>query len=262
MRFFKKADLGAVQTFETDDLADQLETRRRKRRYAYPAWLCLGSHYLYFGRPVVQGLFWLTGGGLLLWWLVDFFRLPAMVDRHNRRTVDALFRDWRASFRSGLETAPLRSTPPPPQPTWTTQPPPRPAEPAWADRPASPPQDVEPQRPLMVRAPRIGWARHPVRMGSGAVLIAIPILIVALSVLAPRPVYPRGALEPSYRTAREVNVRAAPSTGSPILARLDENLLVRGIVEEVATEGPSHWLRITRGAHEGRYVALQNLDRR
>ncbi len=260
MRFFRKADLGDGRTFDTDDLADQLESRRRKRRYAYPAWLCLGSHYLYFGRPVVQALFWLTGGGLLLWWLVDFFRLPAMVDRHNRRTVDALFRDWRVSFRSGLETAPLPPAPPP-QPTWAAQPPP-PAEPIRAERPAPLPEVAEPQHRLKILSLPAGWARHPVRMGSGAVLVAIPILIVAISVLAPRPVYPRGALEPSYRTAREVNVRASPSTSSPILARMDGNLLVRGIVEEVAGDGPSHWLRITRGAHEGRYVALQNLDRR
>ena len=105
MRALNEAELGTSRTFDTGGLADQLERQRKKRRYAYPAWLCLGSHYLYLGRPVVQALFWLTAGGLLVWWLVDLFRIPALVDRHNRRTVDALFRDWQLGIERRLQDA-------------------------------------------------------------------------------------------------------------------------------------------------------------
>ena len=105
MRALNEAELGSNRTFDTGGLADQLERQRKKRRYAYPAWLCLGSHYLYLGRPVVQALFWLTAGGLLVWWLVDLFRIPALVDRHNRRTVDALFRDWQLGIERRLQDA-------------------------------------------------------------------------------------------------------------------------------------------------------------
>ena len=92
--------------------------------------------------------------------------------------------------------------------------------------------------------------------------MALPILIGGISLLSPRPGYPRGMVEPSYRTGRDVNVRAAPRIGSPLLAQLGEHVLVRRAVEEVEGRGPSRWLRITRGTHAGRYIALQNLDRR
>ncbi|MBI3706327.1 MAG: hypothetical protein HY246_01345 [Proteobacteria bacterium] len=51
-------------------------------------WLLLGSHYLYFGRWLLQLVFWLTLGGLGAWWIVDLFRLPAMLRRHAARVEE------------------------------------------------------------------------------------------------------------------------------------------------------------------------------
>lgn len=251
MRALNEADLGTSRTFDTGGLADQLERQRKKRRYAYPAWLCLGSHYLYLGRPVVQALFWLTGGGLLVWWLVDLFRIPALVDRHNRRTVDALFRDWQLGIERRLRDAAAAVA----RHTYVSPPPAAPPVPLFDDDPW--PDEDDP-----VDAPSPTAPVRRFRAGAAAVLIAIPILLAAISVLAPRPVYPRAVHEPSFRTVRQVNIRALPSTSSAVLAKLEKNVLIRGMVEEVEGRGPSRWLRITRGTHEDRYVALQNLDRR
>jgi hypothetical protein len=49
----------------------------------YLSLLC-ASHYAYLGRWNVQFAYWFTGGGLLLWMLVDAFRLPGMVNEFNR----------------------------------------------------------------------------------------------------------------------------------------------------------------------------------
>jgi hypothetical protein len=49
---------------------------------AYFFWL-IGFHYLYFGRPLVCILYILTGGGVLVWMFIDFFRIPLMVDQFN-----------------------------------------------------------------------------------------------------------------------------------------------------------------------------------
>jgi len=40
-------------------------------------------HYAYQGKWGKQLAFWLTGGGLLVWWFFDFFRLPGMVRDYN-----------------------------------------------------------------------------------------------------------------------------------------------------------------------------------
>ena len=47
------------------------------------AWLLLGWHYLYLGRVGMQFAFWFTAGFLVIGWVIDFFRVPGMVRRHN-----------------------------------------------------------------------------------------------------------------------------------------------------------------------------------
>ncbi len=59
---------------------------------AYLFWFFLGFHYLYMGRVGMQLAFWFTGGGFLIWWIIDFFRVPGIVSNHNNdraRTIMA-----------------------------------------------------------------------------------------------------------------------------------------------------------------------------
>ncbi len=46
---------------------------------AYLYWLCLGSHYYYLENMRTQVIFWVTLGGLGIWWLIDMLRIPGMV---------------------------------------------------------------------------------------------------------------------------------------------------------------------------------------
>jgi hypothetical protein len=57
--------------------------RRKSLLVAYITWLLLGWHYLYLGKIGLQFAFWFTGGGLLVWWLIDLFRMPGVVARRN-----------------------------------------------------------------------------------------------------------------------------------------------------------------------------------
>lgn len=52
---------------------------------AYLLWACLGAHYAYVGKWGVQIFFWLSLGGLLVWWAIDVFRIPSMVRKANAR---------------------------------------------------------------------------------------------------------------------------------------------------------------------------------
>ena len=63
-------------------------SKRRKSLFmAYVAWFLLGWHYLYLGKIGLQFAFWFTAGGFLVWWVLDFFRLPGVVSRLNEDTA-------------------------------------------------------------------------------------------------------------------------------------------------------------------------------
>lgn len=254
MRALRDADLRNVgQLFDSEALADQLESHRKKRRYAYLAWLCLGSHYLYLGRPKTQIFFWLTLGGLLIWWLADFMRMPELVEKQNRRMLSQQLSAWRNLFESHA---------PPAQRThyWPA------AEIDDEEDEEEEDEDIAsatPEPEIAMQAVPVARRRLPLpRSASSLVLIGSAVTVIGVYIFAPPPLYPRGAYEPSYRTTRQVNARALPTTASPIHASIAKNVLIRGEIEDVTTEGPKTWLRITQGPHEGRYVALQNLDRR
>lgn len=74
---------------------------------AYFAWFFGGFHYVYLGRPMMTFLMWLAvalGGIGAIWWLVDAFRLPGMVESCNR----GLAQEERDRKRQeALETATL-----------------------------------------------------------------------------------------------------------------------------------------------------------
>lgn len=91
--------LPAMVRNELDKLPAQrqeefVEEYRRKAKSSGPAyllWFLVGGHYLYLGKWGIQFLFWITLGGLLVWWLADLFRLPGMLRDFNQDVaVDVL----------------------------------------------------------------------------------------------------------------------------------------------------------------------------
>ncbi len=54
--------------------------------------LLVGWHYLYLRRRALQALFWLTLGGLSVWWLLDLFRIRRLVQEHNKQVAAGVMR--------------------------------------------------------------------------------------------------------------------------------------------------------------------------
>ena len=50
---------------------------------AYLFWILLGAHYAYLGKWGIQILFWITFGGLGIWWLIDLFTVSGKVEKYN-----------------------------------------------------------------------------------------------------------------------------------------------------------------------------------
>lgn len=88
---FHALDAETQRAFQRD-----LKQRRKSLGTAYITWLVLGWHYLYLGRILMQLAFWGTLGGFFVWWLIDFFRLPGIVRRHNEDMARQLMVEYRA----------------------------------------------------------------------------------------------------------------------------------------------------------------------
>lgn len=73
--------------FALEILDDLYGYRRKHRLIAWILWAGLGwvgGHRFYLERPGTGVLQLLTGGGMLVWWVVDAWYINAMVDAHNR----------------------------------------------------------------------------------------------------------------------------------------------------------------------------------
>ena len=53
----------------------------------------LGLHYAYVGRVWMTVVFWLTCGGLMIWWFIDLFRVTGMVREYNKSIAITVLRD-------------------------------------------------------------------------------------------------------------------------------------------------------------------------
>lgn len=104
--------------FARDILADLYTYRRKRRALAWLLWVPLGwmgAHRFYLERPITGLLMLITGGGALVWWIVDAFRLGRMVDEHNaeqrRREAEGL-PPIELAFMPPLADDALREPPP------------------------------------------------------------------------------------------------------------------------------------------------------
>ena len=68
----------------------EISHRRKSVLVAYLAWLLLGWHYAYVGKWGWQCLYWFTGAGLLIWMVIDFFRIPGIVGGYNETVADTV----------------------------------------------------------------------------------------------------------------------------------------------------------------------------
>jgi hypothetical protein len=77
--------------FAHEVLDDLYAYRRKRRAVAWLLWALLGwagGHRFYLERPGTGLLMLVTGGGALIWWIADGWRIGAMVRQHNDEQAD------------------------------------------------------------------------------------------------------------------------------------------------------------------------------
>lgn len=65
--------------------------------------LVFGTHYAYLNQWLLQFLYWFTAGGFGIWWFIDLFRIPSMIEAHNNKVADQTLRHVLVKYRYGLK---------------------------------------------------------------------------------------------------------------------------------------------------------------
>lgn len=69
---------------EKDAFYEEFNRKKKSVITAYFCLILLGWHYAYLKKWGLQALCLVTLWGLLLWWIVDWFRVPALVREYNK----------------------------------------------------------------------------------------------------------------------------------------------------------------------------------
>ena len=74
-----------------DEFFEEYNRKQKSVLLGYVLFFLLGAHYAYQKKWGLQILFWFTGGGVFIWWLIDAFRLPSMIGNYNKdKAVDTM----------------------------------------------------------------------------------------------------------------------------------------------------------------------------
>ena len=76
-----------LQDFSSTEKAAYYEELNRRKKSIAVGYLCLiilGWHYAYVKKWGTQIVCLLTFWGLLIWWVVDWFRIPSIINEYNK----------------------------------------------------------------------------------------------------------------------------------------------------------------------------------
>lgn len=87
----------------TDKQKNYVQTKmlnnEKKVSTAYILWFLLGVHYFYLGKPLLNILYWLTGGGFLIWLIIDLFRMKSLVNGVNEKALRSYILEAQAIYK-------------------------------------------------------------------------------------------------------------------------------------------------------------------
>jgi len=87
-----RGKVAALPAQRRHEFAEAYNRTARSTAAAYFLCLLVGAHYAYVGRRGIQIVFWVTLGGLMIWWVVDLFRIPVMIRRYNEEVAKDILR--------------------------------------------------------------------------------------------------------------------------------------------------------------------------
>jgi energy-converting hydrogenase Eha subunit G len=89
-----KAEIAKMPPDKQEHLVEEFRRKSKSMGITYVLWL-FGFHYAYLGKLGWLLLYWLTFGGLLIWTIIDLFRIPGMVGTYNKDVAVDVLRDLK-----------------------------------------------------------------------------------------------------------------------------------------------------------------------
>lgn len=86
--------LNSMNNLQKEMFFDEYNRRKKSLFLAYILLLFFGWHYAYLKKWGSQILSIITLWGLLIWWIIDWFRLPIIVKNYNNNIAVEIIKDF------------------------------------------------------------------------------------------------------------------------------------------------------------------------
>ncbi len=91
-----KAKLQSMTPLNQSAFVAEFNRKRKSTLLAFVLLWILGLHYAYLGKWWMTLIFWITFGGLFIWWFIDLFRVFGMVRDYNKTVAFNVLKDIQA----------------------------------------------------------------------------------------------------------------------------------------------------------------------
>jgi hypothetical protein len=92
-----KNELAKLPAQKQEEFVEEYKRKAKSVGIAYLFLIViLAMHYGYLRKWGLQIVFWLTGGGFFIWWLIDLFRLAGLVKNYNKDVATDTMRNLKA----------------------------------------------------------------------------------------------------------------------------------------------------------------------
>lgn len=89
-------ELAKLSPQKQEEFIEEYKRKAKSVGVAYILWLLFGLHYAYLRKWGTQFLFWLTLGGLGVWWFVDVFRVRGIIRNYDKDIAVDVLRNLKA----------------------------------------------------------------------------------------------------------------------------------------------------------------------
>src|SRR5690554_2479140 len=92
-----KNELTKLSAQKQEEFVEEYNRKAKSTGIAYLFLIVIFTmHYGYLRKWGLQVVFWLTGGGFFVWWIIDLFRLPGLVKSYNKDVATDVLRNLKA----------------------------------------------------------------------------------------------------------------------------------------------------------------------
>ena len=91
-------ELAKMPSIKQEEFVEEYKRNTKSTGFAYLfLFFIFGMHYGYLKKWGLQFVFWFTGGGFLIWYFIDIFRLPSLVKNYNKDKAIEVMRNLQTT---------------------------------------------------------------------------------------------------------------------------------------------------------------------